>query len=130
VIGVAGEKLEPAAPPKETAGKPRPSVGVVGELEEAPEEIPEEIPPKIGAGRKEERAPAKPIPTPPLERGEILAVPMVRKLAGDLKVDLRAVKGSGPQGRITKEDVSKGSSAEEARRERNSRKGCQSSAQI
>ena len=32
---------------------------------------------------------------------------MVRKLASYLKVDLRTVKGSGPQGRITKEDVVK-----------------------
>jgi pyruvate dehydrogenase E2 component (dihydrolipoamide acetyltransferase) len=97
VIGEAGEK--PAAAPKTKAGKERPSVGVVGELEEAPEE--EEV--KIA----EKKIPAKAMPAPALEGAEILAVPMVRKLAVDLQVDLRTLKGSGPQGRITKQDVEK-----------------------
>ncbi|MBI4679483.1 MAG: 2-oxo acid dehydrogenase subunit E2 [Elusimicrobia bacterium] len=34
-----------------------------------------------------------------------LALPSVRKLASELKVDLSAVKGGGPGGRITEEDV-------------------------
>jgi pyruvate dehydrogenase E2 component (dihydrolipoamide acetyltransferase) len=95
VIGEPGEKLEPLPKPEEA--KVRPSVGVVGELEEAPEE--EEV------KRPVEKAPARPVPAPPLERGEILAVPMVRKLASDLQVDLGTIQGTGPQGRITKEDV-------------------------
>jgi len=95
VIGEPGEKLEPLPKPEEA--KVRPSVGVVGELEEAPEE--EEV------KRPVEKAPARPALAPPLERGEILAVPMVRKLASDLKIDLRTIRGTGPQGRITKEDV-------------------------
>jgi pyruvate dehydrogenase E2 component (dihydrolipoamide acetyltransferase) len=96
VIGEPGDKLE--APPKpmkkpvKEEARPRPSVGVVGELEEAEEEVEEKVPPK-------------PAPAPPMERAEILAVPMVRKLAADLKIDLRTIKGSGPQGRITKDDV-------------------------
>jgi len=85
VLGEPGEKLA-AVPKPEKEIKVRPSVGVVGELEEAPEEVEEKV------ERKE---------------AEILAVPMVRKLARDLEVDLRTVKGSGPQGRITKEDVIK-----------------------
>ncbi len=118
VIGEAGEKSE-AEPKKEKetkarpvaeekpeaaakkGGEARPSVGVVGELEEAPEE--EEAP-------KEKKAPPslpKPIPPPPPKEAQILAVPMVRKLASELKVDLGTVKGTGPQGRITKEDVEK-----------------------
>jgi len=98
VIGEPGEKLEappkPVKKPEKEEARPRPSVGIVGELEEAEEEI-------------EEKAPPKPAPAPPMERAEILAVPMVRKLAADLKIDLRMIKGSGPQGRITKEDVLK-----------------------
>jgi len=85
VLGEPGEKLA-AIPEPEKEIRVRPSVGVVGELEEAPEELEEKV------ERKE---------------AEILAVPMVRKLARDLEVDLRTVKGSGPQGRITKEDVVK-----------------------
>ena len=95
VIGQPGEKFEALPKPKEA--KARPSVGVVGELEEAPEE--EEV------KRPAEKAPVKGPPAPPLGRGEILAVPMVRKLASDLKVDLATIRGTGPQGRITKEDV-------------------------
>jgi pyruvate dehydrogenase E2 component (dihydrolipoamide acetyltransferase) len=37
--------------------------------------------------------------------GEVLATPVVRKVAKDLGVDLGEVPGSGPGGRITEEDV-------------------------
>jgi pyruvate dehydrogenase E2 component (dihydrolipoamide acetyltransferase) len=96
----AAEKPK-ATPKKEEETKPRPSVGVVGQLEEAPEE--EEAPKR----KEAPPSPPKTIPAPPPKEAEILAVPMVRKLASDLKVDLRTVKGTGPQGRITKEDVVK-----------------------
>jgi len=86
----------------------RPSVGVVGQLEEAPEEPEEKI------EKKMKPALPKPIPPAPAKPPEILAVPMVRKLAADLKVDLRAVQGTGPQGRITKEDVLKASQEKKA----------------
>ncbi len=41
------------------------------------------------------------------EAAEILATPRVRKLARELGVDLRLVKGTGPGGRILEEDVRK-----------------------
>jgi pyruvate dehydrogenase E2 component (dihydrolipoamide acetyltransferase) len=88
-LGEAGEKIETAPKPAEEI-KPRPSVGVVGELEEAPEE--EE-------GIKGEQT-------------QVLTVPMVRKMAKDLGVELKTVKGSGPQGRIIKEDVLKAAQKE------------------
>ncbi|MDO8737726.1 biotin/lipoyl-containing protein, partial [Candidatus Deferrimicrobium sp.] len=37
--------------------------------------------------------------------GDVLATPVVRKMAKDLGVELGAVPGSGPGGRITEEDV-------------------------
>ncbi|HEV8596044.1 MAG TPA: dihydrolipoamide acetyltransferase family protein [Thermoplasmata archaeon] len=37
--------------------------------------------------------------------GEVLATPGVRRLARELSVDLAAVRGTGPRGRITEEDV-------------------------
>ena len=37
--------------------------------------------------------------------GEVLATPVVRKLAKDLGLELGAIRGSGPGGRITEEDV-------------------------
>ena len=37
--------------------------------------------------------------------GRVLATPHTRKLARELKVDISAVKGSGPHGRVTDDDV-------------------------
>ncbi len=51
----------------------------------------------------------KPIPSisQPRPSGEVIAMPAVRKLARELGVDLANIKGSGPAGRITEEDVKK-----------------------
>ncbi|MGB3399523.1 MAG: dihydrolipoamide acetyltransferase family protein [Candidatus Deferrimicrobiaceae bacterium] len=44
-------------------------------------------------------------PEPSSPGGDVLAVPAVRRLARDLGVDISAVSGTGPQGRVTGEDV-------------------------
>ncbi len=41
----------------------------------------------------------------PVQTGRVRATPLVRKVAQELGVDLATVPGSGPQGRITEEDV-------------------------
>ena len=88
VIVIFGEKGESlAAPP------PRPkSVGVVGELEEAPEE-----------------APAVDVRAEPVRSALVsehaLATPAVRAMAKELKVDIDKVKGTGPEGRVLEKDV-------------------------
>ncbi len=73
------EKTPEKSPPKEQPF----AVGVVGELEEAQE----------GA--------------PPVEdaKGKVAVLPRDRKLAQELGVDLRQVRASGPQGRITEDDI-------------------------
>ena len=48
----------------------------------------------------------------PEEEEEVLATPAVRALARELGVKLEAVKGSGPGGSITKEDLMKASATE------------------
>jgi len=50
---------------------------------------------------------AKPIPAAaPQEKGErVFASPLARRIAADKGVDLRAISGSGPHGRIVKADV-------------------------
>src|SRR5437016_1344876 len=54
-------------------------------------------------------APAKSsAPPPPPSSGEALAAPAVRRLAKELNVNLGALRGTGPQGRITEDDVRKG----------------------
>ena len=86
---------------------------VVGFIYAADEEIPDVLPtpkprpdiavandtvaddkPKEGAAARPRRA-----------GGRIAASPVARKLAGELGVDLADVTGTGPRGRITKEDV-------------------------
>jgi len=106
VIGEKGETLGAAAP--------KPSVGVVGELEEAPEEAPaaaakatprkalEEVPSRAEVGKET----AKPAATKPAAVGErALATPAVRALARELGVDINKVQGSGPEGRVLEKDV-------------------------
>lgn len=89
VIAVFGEPGESFfQPEKQVPPKPL-SVGVVGTLEEAPDEEPQEAP----------------------ATGEISALPGVRKLAKELGVALENLKGTGPQGRITEEDVRKSAEA-------------------
>lgn len=44
-------------------------------------------------------------PPPAVENGRILASPVARRIAGELGVDLRQVRGTGPGGRILKENV-------------------------
>jgi len=43
------------------------------------------------------------------ERRKVLATPVARQLAKDLGVDIKAVKGSGPNGRVMKDDIRKAS---------------------
>jgi pyruvate dehydrogenase E2 component (dihydrolipoamide acetyltransferase) len=55
-------------------------------------------------------APAKsPSPPPPPATGEPPAAPAVRRLAKELNVNLVAIRGSGPQGRVTEDDVRRAS---------------------
>jgi pyruvate/2-oxoglutarate dehydrogenase complex dihydrolipoamide acyltransferase (E2) component len=41
----------------------------------------------------------------PVQKGRVRATPLVRRLAQELGVDLEALDGTGPQGRVTEEDV-------------------------
>jgi len=49
-------------------------------------------------------APARQAPAPPAGE-KVRATPLVRKVAAELGVDLATVTGTGPQGRVTEEDV-------------------------
>ncbi|HUG74336.1 MAG TPA: dihydrolipoamide acetyltransferase family protein [Acidimicrobiia bacterium] len=86
VIGEPGESWSPAeasapAEPASVSATTRPAAPIVGTLEEATE--------TVGEARD----------------GRALALPVVRRLAFELGVDLATVEGTGPGGRITREDV-------------------------
>ncbi|MEX2211034.1 MAG: dihydrolipoamide acetyltransferase family protein [Gaiellaceae bacterium] len=54
---------------------------------------------------------------PPAAAEKARATPLVRRLAQELGVDLDALKGTGPQGRITEDDVRGATGPREGRRE-------------
>ena len=88
VIVVLGEKGESTA----VAAPRAASVGVVGELEEAPEEAPSV-------------STTAAVPRPVLVSEHALAAPAVRALAKGLGIEIDKVKGSGPEGRVMEKDV-------------------------
>ena len=63
--------------------------------------------PRAEPAPQQEAAPDSPVSVPPpATRGErVRATPLVRRLAQELGVDLAAVEPTGPQGRVTEEDV-------------------------
>jgi len=86
-------------------GQPLVTIGEKGEDPDkiTPEETPheEETPAPSVVGDIKESA---------REIKEILAAPKVRKLALELKLDIKNIKGTGREGRITEEDVKKAAS--------------------
>ena len=65
----------------------------------------------------EQTAPAAPQPAeaPPQPAGRVIASPRAKKLAGDLGVDLAAVTGTGPAGKITEQDVKQAAASKSAK---------------
>ncbi|MDE3190962.1 MAG: 2-oxo acid dehydrogenase subunit E2 [Acidobacteriota bacterium] len=61
--------------------------------------------------------PDQPVPGAVAPPAGTRATPLVRRLAQELGVDLGSVAGSGPQGRITEEDVRGAAAPQEGRRE-------------
>jgi pyruvate/2-oxoglutarate dehydrogenase complex dihydrolipoamide acyltransferase (E2) component len=59
----------------------------------------------IGGAGSAPQAATAPAPEPARSDEKVRATPLVRKVASELGVDLAAVTGTGPQGRITEDDV-------------------------
>jgi pyruvate dehydrogenase E2 component (dihydrolipoamide acetyltransferase) len=97
----AGEKPrteaaeEPAAEAKETALAPP------AQQQRAAQQAPE--------GEQPRHAPSTPVETPPPGDRPAFASPSLRKFAREIGVDLGAIEGSGPGGRITEDDVKRAS---------------------
>jgi pyruvate dehydrogenase E2 component (dihydrolipoamide acetyltransferase) len=104
VIANIGKEGESPAPPKaepEVAPKAESEEQVVAPAAEGQVEGPAEEP-------REEPAPARPAAAATTEAGDgarIKASPIAARLAAELGVNLAQLKGSGPEGRIVKEDV-------------------------
>lgn len=72
------------------------SVGEEGEAAPAPAQI-------EAAAPKPEAPP--PPPPEPTALGMVLATPAIRKIARDMGVDISKVRGTGPMGRVTEDDI-------------------------
>ncbi len=111
IIGEAGEKVDRAALGLGGAAAPAPAPEKAPapttqqELEGAPEALPESgvkpdqrTGPATGAGEAPEGAEES-------EGGRLVASPVALRMAAELGINLRDVKGSGPGGRIIKRDI-------------------------
>jgi pyruvate dehydrogenase E2 component (dihydrolipoamide acetyltransferase) len=101
IIGRIGGEAPAAAP----APEPAPAPAERGVAKRAPGAAP---PPAEPSRRPEpERPAASPTPRGPGENGaaRLKASPLARRLAEEMGVDLAVVEGTGPDGRIVKEDV-------------------------
>ena len=93
------------------AGSPKPEATAAAEPAKATEEKPEEAKPQEPAPQDQKIVPmprpAAPKPAEPARTDEPAApaAPSVRRLAREVGVDVNEVQGSGPEGRISLEDV-------------------------
>lgn len=101
IEGVSGEEAQKVAKekpkPKEDKPVEEKGGGVVGTLEEAGDSA------YLSAGT--EGMPQKEEPEEEKTKKKGLATPVARAMAKDMGIDINQVTGSGPGGRITKEDI-------------------------
>jgi pyruvate dehydrogenase E2 component (dihydrolipoamide acetyltransferase) len=107
-----GEAPAKAAPPKEAPPKHAPAVEAKPEEPETPPTAEEPQPAEKSAPPREAPPAKKPQPAKAEsqdgqsdEGTGTKASPLARRLAAEMGVDLSSLKGSGPDGRIVKEDV-------------------------
>ena len=94
--GPAAPKAEAAPPPPPKAPAPAPKA----------DETPKAAPP-LQAPVETPAAPAKAAAPPPAEAERVKASPLARRLAQAQGIDLKAIQGSGPGGRIVRADLGK-----------------------
>lgn len=103
ILAQAGQKVP--------VGQP---IGVIADPDEQIEPAQPAAPPQSAAqpapksnGAAQAEASSKPAAAAPVvvNEGRIIATPVARRLAEERGIDLRYVKGTGPDGRITKADV-------------------------
>jgi pyruvate dehydrogenase E2 component (dihydrolipoamide acetyltransferase) len=92
---VAGGGVTTAAPPKGAVREPAPATPAAAPPARQPAPVPAAAPAPAEAGNG----------------GRVKASPLARRLAADMGVDIAAVKGSGPGGRVVKRDVEAARSA-------------------
>ena len=100
IIGKAGEDISDLLAEVEAGAAARSGAAPVSEPAPAP----------VTATVSKPPPPPPPVPHPATEmasvrEGRVLSSPLVRRLARERSIDLRAVQGTGPHGRIIKRDI-------------------------
>jgi pyruvate dehydrogenase E2 component (dihydrolipoamide acetyltransferase) len=98
----AGQPGTAAGQPETAAG--RPDSSTAGQPAKAPA-APTVAAPPPPAPPQLSRPPVHPSTSPPANGGQVRSSPLARRLASDRGLDLSAVQGSGPGGRIIKRDI-------------------------
>jgi pyruvate dehydrogenase E2 component (dihydrolipoamide acetyltransferase) len=89
VLGTADEAIDVAALGTQAGAGPAPAVE-----------------PRAEGSRASEEDGSQPVPAPVPDSGDrVLASPVARRMAADRGLDLRALAGTGPGGRVTKRDI-------------------------
>ncbi len=99
-----------AAPPAKPAAPAKPAPQPTQKEPEPEPQVVDERPP-VTAGAPPAPAPVEVSADGPEDGQHIKASPLAKRLAAEMGVDLAAIKGSGPDGRIVKEDVLAASSS-------------------
>ena len=98
VIGKAGEDPGPLL----LEGKAAPAPAVAAP---APAAVPGPVPSPAASPAAPTKAPAVPAQAPAVPAAYPPSSPLARKVARERQVDIRRVRGSGPEGRVTEKDV-------------------------
>ena len=92
----------PEAPTEPDAPAPGESAPIVGTISSEAVDLTRPRSRPVGNRPSDPSEPARPVQT----------LPMIRRMAADLGVDLGSIEGSGPGGRITREDVQRAADAD------------------
>ncbi len=110
LIGAPGEVPAAAAPSGNGAAAAPPGAGQPGAAQPPVVAVPVVAVPVLAAPVAPAAVAPAPVPAPapapaPAPVGRVKASPLARKIAADRGLDLRAIQGSGPEGRIIMRDV-------------------------
>jgi pyruvate dehydrogenase E2 component (dihydrolipoamide acetyltransferase) len=97
-VAVIGEEGEEVAEEPETPDRVEPDKGGAENGAEKPAEKPAEEAPPREEEREQQAAPA-------VDGGRVKASPLARRIAKERDIDLKSLRGTGPEGRIVAEDV-------------------------
>ncbi len=115
VLGKAGEDISGVLARYEQGGDGAAKASAPP-VQQEPAPAPAAAPASLGDGAPARSAPqpAARAAAPPEGDGRLKVSPLARKLAGDHGLDLAAIRGSGPEGRIIKRDVEAALAQQEA----------------